>query len=88
MKRNPDFLLKTVADKQVLVPVGRAAAKFPGMVSVNSTGAYIWEILENELTMDVVVDSITKRYEISNEIARKDATVFIERLKSVKAIID
>ena len=88
MKRNPDFLLNTVAGKQVLVPVGKAAVKFPGMVSVNNTGAYIWELLENEITMDAVIAEITTRYDVSAEIAQKDAALFIERLRSVKAIID
>lgn len=88
MKRNPDFLLNTVAGKQVLVPVGKAAVKFPGMVSVNNTGAYIWELLENEMTMDAVIAEITTRYDVSAEIAQKDAALFIERLRSVKAIID
>ena len=88
MKRNPDFLLNTVAGKQVLVPVGKAAVKFPGMVSVNNTGAYIWELLENEMTMDAVISEITTRYDVSAEIAQKDAALFIERLRSVKAIID
>ena len=88
MKRNPDFLLNTVAGKQVLVPVGKAAVKFPGMVSVNNTGAYIWELLENEMTMEAVIAEITTRYDVSAEIAQKDAALFIERLRSVKAIID
>ena len=88
MKRNPDFLLKVVAGKQVLVPVGKAAAKFPGMISVNNAGAFIWELLEKDMTMDAVVLEMTKRYDVSTEVAQKDVTLFIERLQSVKAIID
>ena len=88
MKRNADFLLKTVANKLVLVPVGKAAVKFPGMISVNNAGAFIWELLEKDMTMDAVVSEMTKRYDVSAETAQKDAALFIERLRSVKAIID
>ena len=88
MKRNNDFLLKNVAGKQVLVPVGRAAAAFPGMVSVNSSGAYIWELLENDMTMEQLVAAMVQRYEVAEEAAQKDAGIFIDRLRTVKAVTD
>ena len=88
MKRNSDFLLKDVAGKQVLVPVGSAARAFPGMITVNGTGKYVWELLAREQTVANLVSAITERYEISADIAEKDVCLFIERLRSVKAVID
>ncbi len=88
MKRNPDFLLKDVAGKQVLVPVGKAAAAFPGMITVNGSGKFIWELLIEDKSFDQVVQAMTAHYEVTTETAKKDATVFIERLRTVKAIID
>ena len=88
MKRNPDFLLKDVAGKQVLVPVGKAAAAFPGMISVNASGKFIWEFLEQSHRFEDVVDAMTRQYEVTAETAQKDAQIFIDRLRSVKAIID
>ena len=88
MKRNPDFLLKDVAGKQVLVPVGKAARAFPGMVTVNGTGKFIWEFLEQEASMADIVNAITDRYDVSLETAQQDAQIFIDRLRLVKAIID
>ena len=88
MKRNPDFLLKDVAGKQVLVPVGKAAAAFPGMITVNNSGKFIWELLETDKTFEEVVEAITHQYPVAAETARKDAQVFIDRLRTVKAIID
>ena len=38
MKGNKDFLLREVADSLVLVPVGEAARRFPGMIRLNETG--------------------------------------------------
>ena len=88
MKRNPDFLLKDVAGKQVLVPVGKAARAFPGMVTVNGTGKFIWEFLSREASMEDVVKAITDHYDVPPETARQDAQIFIDRLRLVKAITD
>ena len=88
MKRNPDFLLKNVAGKQVLVPVGKAAAAFPGMITVNETGKYIWSLLENDHSLEDITKAIVERYEIDAATAEQDAKIFIERLCSVKAIVE
>ena len=88
MKRNPDFLIKNVAGKQVLVPVGQAAVSFPGMVTVNDTGKYIWELLETEQTLDSVAEAIACRYDVPLSTALEDAGLFLDRLMSVKAVIE
>ena len=70
------------------MPVGKAAAIFPGMITVNGSGKFIWELLVEDKTFEQVVNAITNHYEIDAETAQKDASIFIERLRSVKAIID
>ena len=88
MKRNPDFMLRDVAGKSVLVPVGKAAAAFPGMITVNPAGKFIWELLEKPHTLDEVVRAMMERYEVSEETARADAKTFLSRLMSVKAVME
>ena len=75
MKRSGDFLLRQVAGKYVLVPVGEAAVKFPGMITVNESGSYIWQLLESEQTMAALVDAITLRYEVDRAQAQLDVLV-------------
>lgn len=87
MKRSADFLLRDVAGTLVVVPVGAAVSDFPGMITLNPTGAYIWELLEQEHTVESLVDALTARYDVSAEKARADVEAFIDRLKSTGAII-
>lgn len=86
MKRNPDFLLRDVAGQQVIVPVGAAAEKFPGMITINDTGAFLWELLEQEQTIDSLVTAMQDRYEVTEELARKDAKAFVDRLIPTGAV--
>jgi len=87
MKQSADFILRQVAGKIVLVPVGAAAAKFPGMVTMNASGKYIWELLQKDQTLDSIVKALTDRYEVSPEQATEDAQAFLSRLKSVGAVL-
>lgn len=88
MKRNPDFLLRQVAGKQVVVPVGSAAGKFPGMLTLNATGAYLWQLLEQEQTRESLTQAVCGRYEVSPEKALADVDRFIENLLPTGAVIE
>lgn len=88
MKRNPNFLLREVAGKQVVVPVGAASVEFAGMINLNAVGAYLWQKLETEQTLDTLTDALTERYEVTQEIARADVEAFVESLTKVGAITE
>ena len=87
MKRNPNFLLRDVAGTLVIVPVGDAVSAFPGMMTLNATGAYIWELLEQEQTLQTLADALAERYEVSREDALADAEAFVEKLRPTGAVI-
>lgn len=88
MKQNPNFLLREVAGKMVLVPVGNAARLFPGMVTVNATGKFIWELLKQEQTLQSLVAALLERYQVDAQQAQADAEAFLQRLKAVDAVIE
>jgi len=87
MKRNPDFILRSVADTRLLVPVGAAAVQFAGMVTVNDTSAYLWELLEGEQTPETLTAALVARYDIDEETARKDVERVISSLTEIGAIL-
>ena len=61
MIRNGNYLLRQVADTWVIVPVGQAAVEFAGMVTLNATGAYIWELLEKEQTLESLAEALLEK---------------------------
>ncbi len=88
MRRNPDFLVRQVAGKTVLAPVGAAAEKFSGMISINSSGKTLWDLLEQEQTVDSLAQALTEKYEVSIEQAREDVEKFVASLIPTGAVIE
>ena len=88
MKRSKDFIKRKIGTQYVIVAVGAATKKFNGMISVNSTGSFIWDQLEQSMTMDELVDAILQNYEIDAETATAHATQFVNTLKGVGAIVE
>ena len=87
MKRNSDFLLRDVAGTRIIVPVGAAVTAFPGMITVNATGAYIWELLENEQTVESLTEALLARYDVTEAQAEEDIKTFLLELENTGAII-
>ncbi|MBE6603183.1 MAG: PqqD family protein [Ruminococcaceae bacterium] len=88
MKRSKDFIKRKIGTQYVIVAVGAATKKFNGMISVNSTGSFIWDQLEQSKTLDELVNAIVENYEIDAETATAHATQFINTLKGVGAIAE
>lgn len=87
MKTNPEFIARDIAGELVLVPVGAAAKNYAGLVTCNEVGAFIWKTLENETSMDELVNAILDEFEIDEDTARKDAEEFVEKLKGINAVM-
>ena len=86
MKQNPNFLLRQVAGSTVVVPVGPAAKRFPGMMRLNESGQFLWELLQNNKTEQELVDAMMVRYEVGFQQATQDVAAFLTRLRSVGAL--
>lgn len=86
MKIADGFILKKIADSFVVVPTGNNVVDFTAMITINETGAFIWELLKNDADMDYVVSEMCKQYDIDSETALNDATEFLQVLENNKVL--
>jgi len=78
IQKNPDLILRTIAGENVLIPTGKLASVFNGMISLNGPAAFIWEKMEEISDREELVQMILDRYEIDEETARKDVNGFLD----------
>lgn len=86
MKVKEGFLLKSVADSFVIVPTGANIVDFSAMITVNETGAFLWENLKNDVTVEELVKALTAEYEVDEKTANEDVAEFVAVLKDKKVI--
>ena len=67
MRRSPNYILKEMQGRYYLIPFGQASADFSKDVEVNEVGAFIWNLLENDMEASEVVDACMKEYECPPE---------------------
>ena len=80
MKIKEGFLVRKVAEDFVAVPVNNIENNFYGMVQLNKTGAFIFEMLQVEHTKEEVIAAMQDKYDLSAEQANLDFDDFIEIL--------
>ena len=86
MKRKDEFVKKELAGQSIIVAVGEASKTFHGMIQLNSSGAFIWELLQNDLNESAVVDAMLEEYDVERELAEKDVRAFLNILLEAGAI--
>jgi hypothetical protein len=77
MKIRKDFLVRKIADSNIVVPVGERVADFKGMMTLNKTGRFIWDMLLNEVSFDELLGAIVDKFEVDENTARADLIEFI-----------
>lgn len=78
MKTKKGFMLRTVADKHIVVPIGTASVEFNGLITLNETGAFLWERLSKGATYDELLSALLSEYDVSEADARKGLDAFIQ----------
>lgn len=79
MKLKEGFILRQVAGKTVVLPSGDEL-DLNLMITLNGTGAFLWEHLQEETSEDNLVAALLCEYDVDEETARKSVAAFVEKL--------
>ena len=85
MKLKCDFVINNVAGETVAVSVGNNDS-FNGYIKLNETGAFIWDLLKEETTVEAIAKALVEKYEIDIETATRDTEAYICMLKEANAL--
>lgn len=81
MKIAQGFVLKKIADSYVVVPTGKNIVDFTAMITINETGAFIWNLLQENADLDYITQQMCSEYQIDSETAAADAQEFLTILE-------
>ena len=82
MKIKSGFVLEKVGNGYLAVAVGERAKDFSGLVRMNETGAFFWNIMaEKDVSREELLAAVRGEYEVSEEEALADIDKFVENLR-------
>lgn len=81
MKIKNGFVLEKVGEHWLAVAVGDLASSVNALIKLNSTGAFLWELIaKDDLTESEMVDRLLVEYDVDREIAERDIASFVATL--------
>ncbi len=86
MKLNENYIVHIDGGETLLVPT--AEASFSGIVRGNKTLGLILELLEQEITRDEIVRTLSDRFESEDGEIENDVDSVLKRLREIGAVDD
>lgn len=86
MKLKENFALRPVADTWVVLPLGAETINFNGMLTLNESGALLWQALEKGGDRETLADALMAEYIVDRAQALADADEFLEKLRKAGCV--
>ena len=80
MKLKEGFLLREIAGQTVVLPTG-GDLDINMMITLNGTGAFLWEHLQEETNEAALVSALLAEYDVDEATALSAVTAFVEKLR-------
>lgn len=79
MKIKESFLLRQVAGQNVVLPAGDTL-DLNVMITLNETGAFLWERMQTETTQEALVEALLAEYDVAEQLAADCVAAFVKKL--------
>ena len=81
MKIKEGFVVRKIANQYMAVPVGARAKELHGMIGLNETAAFLWELLKEDRTEEALAALLFEEYEIGEVEALEVVRRFCKSLQ-------
>lgn len=80
MKLKEGFVLRQVAGEYVAIPSGDEV-NLNEMITLNETGAFLWERLGTETTREALAEALLAEYDVDRDTAVRCVGDFVSKLE-------
>ena len=80
-------MLRQVGGNNVVVPVGAQSVDFRCLITLNEVGAFLWQKLSTDCTVETLVEALLGEYDVTAAIATADVERFVAALRE-KNLLD
>ena len=84
----PGFLIREIVGEIVAIPSGQAAHQLSGLVALNGTGKYLFDLLQAEQTQESLVNALMDTYDVDFATAQSDVSAFLKLLQDHHLLAD
>ena len=79
-------MLRQSGEDYIVVAVGDDAEDFNKLITLNSVGAYIYNLLNNDMTYEEIVSAVLDKYDADRKTVENDINIFLADAKKAGLI--
>ncbi len=87
MKIKEGFVLRMVGGNHIVVPIGAQTVDFRGIITLNDTGAFLWNLLQEDRTEEQLMQALLAEYDVAADVAAADVSRFVESLRQAELVV-
>ena len=87
MQIKSGFILRKIGAQYVVAATGEASKNFNGMIRMDESGAFAFELLRNEITEEALLSALAEKYAVTESELQADLKSFLEKLKEADALV-
>lgn len=82
------FILRSVAGENLLIPVGEAANHTKGLIVLSESGVLLFEKIKKGCTKTELIAALLAEYEVSREEADADTETFLDQMRQLNMLME
>jgi hypothetical protein len=86
MKIKDGYMARAMEDRYIVVSLEEDDDEFKGLITMNSSGMYIWELLQNNITYDEILKNLLNRYDAPENIIKNDLDKFLDNARKANLL--
>ena len=88
LKVSDQFILRTIADENLLIPTGDAAICVKGLIALSESGVVLFKKLKDGCSLEELVAALTAEYEVSESEAAQDVDAFLNQMRELNMLVE
>jgi hypothetical protein len=80
VSQSATVVTRKTGNEYVLVPITNNIADMNSVYTLNETGAFIWEQIDGNRSIEEIIAALTAEYDIDNKNAEEDVLSFVENM--------
>jgi hypothetical protein len=86
MKIKDGYMIRPMGDCYIVVSVEESEDEFDGLITINNSGKFIWELLQSNISYEEILQKLIDSYDAPENIIKKDLDKFLENAKNARLI--
>jgi hypothetical protein len=81
-----EFVTRRIADETIIVPVVGGVGDLDAIFTLNDVGSHIWQLIDIPTTVQAIVESVARTFDVSSGEAERDVVEFLDKLATAGLI--